>query len=90
MSEMEAMQVITGMTEGDSVEALQALIDSGQAWHMEGFIGRLAQSCMENGDCVLGPEGVRDYYGNYIPSRTEVEPGSIGSLEYAEQRQEDR
>lgn len=90
MNSMEAMYVINGMAEGDGIEALQALIDSGEAWRLEGSVGRAAQACIEAGDCVLGPVAVRDYYGNLIPSRDEVEPGSIGSLEYAEQRQEDR
>lgn len=38
---------------------------------------------IESGRAILGPEGHRDYWGNYIPSRHEVEPGSLGSLDYA-------
>jgi hypothetical protein len=32
---------------------------------------------------MLGEEGHLDYYGNYVPSRYEVEPGTKGSPEYA-------
>lgn len=63
---------------------LQKLIDSGQAWLMEGHIGRQAMACIESGDCILGEVGHRDYWGNYVPSRTEVQPGTKGSVEYAE------
>jgi hypothetical protein len=90
MQAFEAMEVITGMKEGDELEALQALIDTGQAWMLEGSVGRAAMAAIEAGDCILGPVGHRDYYGSYIPSRFEVEPGTKGSVEYAEKQQEER
>lgn len=65
---------------------LQELIDSGAAWSMEGSVGRAAMAAIEAGECVLGPEGHRDYWGNYVPSRTEVKPGTKGSVEYARAR----
>jgi hypothetical protein len=67
---------------------LQDLIDSGLAWRLEGHIGRQAMACIKNGDCTLGPVGHRDYWGNYVPSRTEVQPGTLGSVEYAQRMQE--
>jgi hypothetical protein len=67
---------------------LQELIDSGMAWRLEGSVGRAAMDAIENGECVLGEVGHRDYWGNYIPSRHEVSPGTKGSLEYAQQMQE--
>lgn len=73
-------------TEEEQVECYQALIDSGDAWKLEGHVGRTAMALIESGQCVLGEEGHRDYYGGYVPSRTEVEPGSKGSVEYAEER----
>jgi hypothetical protein len=68
--------------------SLQELIDSGLAWQLEGHIGRQAMACIESGLCTLGPEGHHDYWGNYVPSRTEVQPGTVGSPEYAQQKQE--
>lgn len=73
-------------SEDDVIAGYQGLIDSGQAWRLEGHVGRTAHSLIEAGLCTLGPDGHRDYYGNYVPSRDEVEPGSIGSIEYAEAR----
>lgn len=62
---------------------VQDLIDSGEAWRLEGAVGRLAMEAIESGRNVLGKEGHRDYYGNYVPSRYEVEPGTKGSALYA-------
>lgn len=72
----------------DEVDAVvfQGFIDNGSAWLMEGSVGRTAMELIEAGVCVLGHEGHRDYWGNYIPSRYEVEPGTKGSVEYAEER----
>ena len=67
---------------------LQELIDNGMAWRLEGSVGRAAMDAIENGACILGETGHRDYWGNYIPSRYEVEPGTKGSLEYAQKMQE--
>jgi len=68
----------------------QELIDSGQAWLMEGHIGRQCMAAIENGYAVLGPTAQRDYWGNRIPARTEVQPGTLGSIEYANKLREQR
>jgi hypothetical protein len=65
---------------------LQDLIDSGDAWRLEGSVGRAAMAAIEEGACVLGLVGHRDYWGNYVPSRFEVQPGTVGSVEYARDR----
>ena len=65
---------------------LQALIDSGWAWKLEGHVGRQAMDAIEAGACVLGEVERWDYWGNRVPSRHEVEPGTKGSVEYAEAR----
>ncbi len=70
--------------DAEAIAGLQALIDSGMAWTLEGHVGREAMAAIEGGACTLGPEGRYDYWGNYVPSRFEVEPGSKGSVEYAE------
>jgi hypothetical protein len=70
-------------TDKEMIEAYQELINTGDAWRMEGHVGRTASAMIETGDCILGEVGHRDYYGNYVPSRTEVKPGTKGSVKYA-------
>lgn len=69
--------------DGEAILDLQALIDNGMAWRLEGYVGRAAMAAIEAGECVLGEVGHRDYWGNYVPSRHEVVPGTPGSVEYA-------
>lgn len=59
---------------------LQALIESGDVWKMEGSMGRGAMDSLESGACFLPEEPRRDYYGNRIPSRNELKEGSKGTL----------
>lgn len=66
----------------DEVRETQELINSGVAWKLEGSIGRAAMAMIESGECMLGEEGYRDYWGSYIPSRYEVEDGTKGSASY--------
>ena len=73
-------------TEQEVIETYQHLIDTGDAWRLEGHVGRTAMGLIEAGLCVLGEEGHRDYWGNYVPSRHEVKPGTKGSIEYAQER----
>lgn len=65
---------------------MQELINSGTAWQLEGSVGRSAMALIESGECMLGEEGHRDYYGNYVPSRHEVKAGTKGSSEYCNNR----
>lgn len=76
------------LTQDEYVELMQALIDSGAAWRLEGSVGRTAMALIEQGLCMLGEEGHRDYWGNYVPSRHEVQAGTKGSAEYVEARAE--
>jgi hypothetical protein len=55
------------------------------AWKMEGSIGRRAMDLIRSGHCILGEVGHKDYCGNYVPSRTEVQPGTKSSVEYQKQ-----
>ena len=75
------LDTVLAAQDGDDA-ALQRLIDAG-AWGLEGSMGRAMMAAIEDGRCVLGPESARDYWGNYIPSRTEVQPGTKGSVGYA-------
>jgi hypothetical protein len=58
---------------------MQSLINSGQVWRMEGSMGRSAMAALESGACMLGTKGCKDYWGNYVPSRSEVAEGTKGS-----------
>jgi hypothetical protein len=77
-------------THEEYVAEMQLLINSGQVWLMEGSMGRSAMALIESGECILGEEGHRDYWGNYVPSRTEVEAGMKGSVEYQQKMQSER
>ncbi len=68
---------------------VQELIDSGMAWRLEGAIGRQCMDAIRAGYAMLGEEAHTDYYGNRVPSRYEVQPGTPGSPEYYEKTQED-
>ncbi len=72
------------VTEDEAIEGYQALINSGQAWRLEGSVGRTAMDLIEAGKCTLGPERHKDYWGNTVPSRFDVEPGTKGSIEFVE------
>ena len=37
---------------------------------------------IESGHCLLGLNGCRDYYQNYIPSRDQVQVGTKGSYKF--------
>lgn len=75
-------------TADETIEAYQSLIDTGQAWQLEGSVGRTAMDLIETGYCMLGPDWHIDYWGNRVPSRDEVEPGTPGSPEYVNQREQ--
>jgi hypothetical protein len=67
---------------------IQSLIDTGIGWHLEGSIGRACMEAINAGQAMLGEKSHRDYFGNRIPSRYEVEPGTPGSPEYFAECQE--
>lgn len=72
--------------EDNERRAIQDAINSGMAWKLEGTYGRLAMDYLNAGACVLGEVPHKDYWGNRIPSRYEVQPGTVGSVEYAQER----
>jgi hypothetical protein len=70
----------------ETVELFQELIDSGLVWKVQGSYGRTAMDLIEAGLCTLGEEGHYDYWGHYVPSKYEVQPGTPGSQEYVDER----
>ena len=69
-------------TELEYYEAIQSAINSGMGWKMQGSYGRTMMDAIRTGCCMLGHTSSRDYYGNYIPSRDDVQEGTKGSYEY--------
>ena len=61
---------------------IQAKINSLAAWQLEGSEGRAMMSAIEAGRCCLGFDHTYDFWGNRIPSRTEVQAGTKGSFEF--------
>ncbi len=72
------------------VPFLQNLIDNGEGWQTESDLGRAIMAALEDGTCVLGPVAHRDYHGNIVPARGDVEPGAKGSLAYANRLRAER
>lgn len=88
---MSAVKEIVAYENGEmefekEVKFFQGLIDSGRAWKLQGHYGRRAMQMIEAGYCTLGKQGYYDYYGNYVPGKDEVKPGSIGSVEYQREK----
>ena len=77
------------MTKKEIAEC-QKLINSGNAWRLEGSVGRYCMDMINSGYCYLGLKGHRDYYGNYVPSRFEVQKGTKGSIEFVKKQGEER
>jgi hypothetical protein len=61
-------------------DSIQNLINTGEAWKLEGSVGREAMRLLESGACMLPKKPHRDYYGNRIPSRDELKPGTKGAF----------
>ena len=72
---------IQSLQEQYGLKDLQDNINSGIVWKMEGSQGRAAMGAIEAGACMLGEEPKRDYYGNRIPARSEVQEGTKGSFQ---------
>jgi hypothetical protein len=69
-------------TELEFYETIQRAINEGTAWKFQGSYGRTMMDAIRSGYCLLGRHSSRDYYGNHIPSRDEVQAGTKGSYDY--------
>jgi hypothetical protein len=59
-------------------------------WGLQGSYGREMMNAISAGLCLLGHNDARDYYGNHIPSRDQVQAGTKGSYDFvAAERGED-
>lgn len=63
------------------LDEMQLLINSGEVWKFEGSFGRRAMELLESGACMLPKSRKSDYYGNVIPSRDDLKPGSKGTYQ---------
>lgn len=84
---MNAINDILMLEQGEGSEeeqfaAMQRTINDGTGWRMQGSMGRSMMAAIEGGWCMLGREGRRDYWGNYVPSRDEVKDGTKGSRSF--------
>ena len=68
-------------TEEEYFMAIQRTINSGM-WGLQGSYGRTMMEAIESGRCMLGKSRARDYYGNTIPGRDDVQEGTKGSYDY--------
>ena len=66
-------------------QSIQRAINAG-AWSFQGSYGRAMMDAINAGYCMLGTKRARDYYGNVIPSRDDVEDGTKGSFNYVRER----
>jgi hypothetical protein len=86
LSDIDNIENPCGTTDEEFYTSLQAAINSLSAWSLQGSYGRTMMAAIEDGFCCLGRAPARDYWGNRIPSRDEVQPGTKGSLEYVRQQ----
>lgn len=71
--------------EFEVVSSIQRLINAGQ-WALQGSFGRTMMAHIEAGDVLLGHNRAKDYWGNIIPSRHDVQDGTKGSFDYVAAR----
>jgi len=74
---------IKSLQKGYKVTQTQEAINSGLCWQLEGSFGRFAMSCIDAGVCMLPKARKRDYYGNIIPSRSDLKKGTKGTFQYS-------
>jgi hypothetical protein len=68
-------------TEEDYFLSIQSAINGG-SWALQGSYGRAMMDAINNGQCLLGRTSFRDYWGNAIPGRDDVKPGTTGSYDF--------
>lgn len=65
------------------LDEAQLQIDSGSVFDGSLEKAELAEGWLKEGICFLPNRVTGTYYGNPVPSRNQLAPGSIGTLEYA-------
>jgi hypothetical protein len=67
------------LSEEAEVKMFQKLISSGTVWGLQGSYGRQAMQLLRDGKCELGEQQFKDAYGNVVPSKYDVKPGTTGA-----------
>jgi hypothetical protein len=81
LDDIELIEGDTTCTTEQYYLAMQRAINAG-AWSLQGSYGRAMMDAISVGLCMLGRDQYRDYYGNTIPSRDDVKPGTKGSYQF--------
>ena len=85
LDDIDFIEGETTCTNEQYYQALQRAINAGM-WSMQGSYGRAMMDAIQSGYCLLGLKAHSDYWGNRIPSRLQVQDGTVGSWEYVKQR----
>jgi hypothetical protein len=72
---------ITRLQKEYGFKEMQDMINSGQAWKMEGSYGREAMRLLESGACMLPTKTLFDSYGNQVPNRLHLIKGTKGTYQ---------
>ena len=81
LDDINAIESDEDVSERDYHLSVQRAINGGM-WGLQGSYGRTMMQAIESGQCMLGANSARDYWGNRIPSRTEVMQGTKGSYDF--------
>jgi hypothetical protein len=73
-------QSIKKLQEIYGFKEIQDMINSGQAWKMEGSYGREAMRLLESGVCMLPKKDTLTFYRNLVPSRDKLQAGTKGTF----------
>lgn len=61
-----------GMTKKEYLDTWQKLVDTGQAWNLQGWYGRTAHTLLKEGLIKFPNKKTIDYYGNPLPTRKSI------------------
>lgn len=81
LNDIDNIETDNGCDEAEYYASIQRAINSGM-WGMQGSYGRTMMDAIKSGACLLGKTRARDYYGNVIPSRDDVQEGTKGSYDF--------
>jgi hypothetical protein len=81
LNDIDTIESDDDVSTEDYYLAIQRAINGG-SWSLQGSYGRAMMDAITSGRCLLGTARARDYWGNLIPSRTDVQEGTKGSREY--------
>jgi hypothetical protein len=84
LDDIEIIEGETTCTTKQYYQAIQKAINGG-AWALQGSYGRTMMEAINGGYCMLGHNEARDYWGNRIPGRDQVQAGTKGSFDFVAQ-----